>query len=90
MPKIKCKCCAYQEEANKEFFVKLIGGSAVGFGGYAWVKYIFAGTGFARPICFAIVTGGVIILAFSDQIIKWVSTKFDCPTCGQNQWELIK
>ena len=32
MPKIKCKNCGYEEEANKEFFFKLIGGGMVGFG----------------------------------------------------------
>lgn len=62
----------------------------VGFGGYAWITYIFAGTGFALIICAAIVSGGVAMLAFSDQITKWVSEKYDCPNCGKNKWDLIK
>lgn len=90
MPKIKCKTCNHDEEANKEFFFKLLGGGMVGFGGYAWITYIFAGTGFALIICAAIVSGGVAMLAFSDQITKWVSEKYDCPNCGKNKWDLIK
>lgn len=29
----------YEEEANKEFFFKVLGGGMVGFGGYTWVAY---------------------------------------------------
>ncbi len=57
MPRIKCECCGYEEEANKEFFFKVLGGGMVGFGGYAWIAYLFAGTGFALAICVAIVVG---------------------------------
>ncbi|WP_033026852.1 hypothetical protein [Pseudoalteromonas sp. BSi20429] len=90
MPKIKCKCCNFEEEANKEFFLKILGGGMVGFGGYAWIAYLFAGTGFALAICIAIVAGGVAMLAFSDQITKWVSERYDCPKCGKREWSLVK
>ncbi|WP_166172125.1 hypothetical protein, partial [Acinetobacter sp. SA01] len=73
MAYIKCKCCGYKEEANKTFFLKVMGASFVGGGFWAWVSFFFAGTGFAFAICVAIVTGGVALLAFSDQITKWVA-----------------
>ncbi|RJE76806.1 hypothetical protein BGP78_10365 [Pseudoalteromonas sp. MSK9-3] len=81
MPSIKCKCCGYKEEANKEFFFKVLGSGMVGFGGDAWVTYLFAGTEFAFALCVAIVSGGVIVLAFSDQITKWVSENLDRRKC---------
>lgn len=90
MTKSKCKCCGYEESAEKEFFLKLLGGSAVGFGFYAWIRYIFAGTGFALVICSAIIAGGAGMLAFSDEITKWISERFDCPECESNEWDLIK
>ncbi|TGA68230.1 hypothetical protein VFES401_15195 [Aliivibrio fischeri] len=90
MTKIKCKSCEYEENANKEFFLKLLGGGVVGFGFYAWIRYLFAGTGFALVICTSIIVGGVGMLAFSDEIIKWISERFDCPNCGNNEWSLIK
>ncbi|WP_270827800.1 hypothetical protein [Aeromonas sp. Y318-1] len=80
----------YEEEANKEFFFKVLGGGMVGFGGYTWVAYFFADTGFAFSICVAIVAGGVAMLAFSDEITKWVSEIFDFLGCGKNEWSLIK
>ena len=40
----------------------ILGGSAVsGFGFYSWVTYLFAGTGFALPICATLVVGGVVV-----------------------------
>lgn len=90
MPYIKCEKCGYTEEANKEFFIKALGGAFVGGGFWAWVAYFFAGTGFAFAICVAIVTGGVALLAFSDQITKWISERYDCPDCGKRAWSLKK
>ena len=43
MAYVKCKCCGYKEEANKTFFLKVMGGSFVGGGFTAWVTYFFAG-----------------------------------------------
>ena len=90
MANIECKSCSFTEEANKTFFLKVIGGSFVGGGFWAWVTYFFAGTGFAFVICVAIVTGGVGLLAFSDEITKWLAERHDCPSCGSRKWRLVK
>lgn len=90
MAYIECKGCRHREEANKTFFLKVLGGSFVGGGFWAWVTYFFAGTGFAFAICVAIVTGGVALLAFSDEITKWLSDMYDCPSCGNRTWRLVK
>lgn len=90
MAHIECKNCGYTEEANKTFFLKIIGGGFVGGGYWAWVAYLFAGTGFAFAICVAIMAGGVALLAFSDEITKWISEQYDCPTCHKREWRLIK
>lgn len=90
MADIECKNCYHKEEVNKEFFIKLIGGSFVGGGFWAWITYFFAGTGFAFGICAAMITGGVALLAFSDEITKFVSKKYKCPACGSRNWRLIK
>ncbi|WP_045457059.1 hypothetical protein [Vibrio campbellii] len=87
---IECKHCDYKEEANKSFFLKILGGGFVGGGFWAWVTFFFAGTGFAFAICVAIVTGGVALLAFSDEITHWVSERYDCPSCKKRNWRLVK
>lgn len=71
--KIRCKNCGYKEKVNKNLLFKVMGISSVGFGGYAWLTYRFAGTGRALPIVIAIITWGVITAAFSDQITKFFS-----------------
>ena len=86
---LKCKRCSYKEPINKRFFVKILGGGVAGFGFYAWVAYIFAGTGFALPICIAIVTGGIAIAAFSNEIAEWVSSRYECPNCKQKDWTIV-
>lgn len=90
MAYVECKCCGFKEEANKTFFLKVIGGVAVGGGYWAWIAYLFAGTGFAFVICVAIMTGGVALLAFSDEITKWLAERYDCPTCKERRWKLVK
>ena len=87
---IKCSACGYKETLNKRFFVKILGGAVSGFGFWAWVAYFFAGTGLALPICVALVTGGVAIAAFSDEIAEWVSSRYDCPNCGSRDWIVRK
>jgi DNA-directed RNA polymerase subunit RPC12/RpoP len=87
---IKCKKCSHKEILNKHFFIKIIGGVVTGFGFWAWVAFLFAGTGFALPICIAIVVGGVGIAAFSDEIAEWVSSKYSCPTCQKRAWSVVK
>lgn len=86
---IKCKNCGYKETLNKNFFLKILGGTISGYGFYALVAYIFAGTELALAICCAIVAGGVAIAAFSNEIAAWVSSKYDCPTCKKRDWEVI-
>ena len=57
-------------------------------GFWAWVTYLFAGTGFALPIVVAIITGGVAMLAFKEQIVQWiVSRGYKCSKCGNTSWE---
>lgn len=85
--KLKCKKCGHAETVNKRFFLKVIGVALSGGGFWAWVAYIFAGTGFALPICIAIVLGGAGLAAFSDEIAMWASKKFPCPKCGTKDWE---
>ncbi len=86
--KIKCRGCGHTEKTNLGFFVKVIGG-AMPLGGYwAWVAYIFAGTGFAMPIVIAIISGGVAMLAFKDEIVQWIVNRgHKCPRCGKVAWE---
>ncbi len=87
--RIKCKKCGYSEKTNVELFVKIIGGSMPLGGFWAWVAYLLAGTGFALPIVIAIITGGVGILVFKDQIVKWIiNQKYKCPKCGSTKWEV--
>ncbi|EGQ7962348.1 TPA: hypothetical protein ACMDVU_002881 [Vibrio parahaemolyticus] len=90
MAYVECKHCNYREEANKSFFLKVLGGGFVGGGFWAWVTFFFAGTGFAFAICVAIVTGGVALLAFSDEITQWLSDRYDCPSCNKRNWRLVK
>ncbi len=86
--KIKCKHCGYSEEVNAAFFVKIIGGAVSGFGFWAWVVYLFAGTGFALSICVAIIIGGTAIVGYSDKIVKWIiDKKYPCEKCGSVKWE---
>jgi len=86
---IKCKNCGYEEETNTDLFVKIIGG-AMPVGGYwAWVTFLFAGTGFAMAIVIAIITGGVATLMYKDEIVEWITNEgYTCPKCGENDWEV--
>lgn len=86
---IQCRKCNHYEEVNLKFFIKIIGGAVVGSGYWAWTAYLFAGTGFAMPICIAIMTGGVAMLAFSDEIVTWIAKRYDCPKCQANQWVAV-
>lgn len=86
--KITCGSCGYSEETSLGFFVKLIGGIMPVGGFWAWVTYLFAGTGFAMPIVIAIITGGVGILLFKDKIVEWVKNRgYRCPKCGDANWQ---
>lgn len=80
---IKCKKCEHKESFGMDLLVKIIGGAMPIGGFWAWVTYFFAGTGFAFPICVALVSGGVGILIFKDDIVKWLSSKYDCKNVVQ-------
>ncbi len=84
--KIVCQSCGRKEEVNKDFFLKVLGGVVSGFGFWAWTAFLFAGTGFAMPICIAIMAGGGALMAFSDEITEWVTEHYDCPQCSSNSW----
>ncbi|WP_143407375.1 hypothetical protein [Helicobacter pylori] len=70
MAYLKCKSCGHKEEMSLKFFVRVIEAALPAGGVAAWTTYLLAGTGFALPICAAIITGGVAILAFQDEIIE--------------------
>ena len=85
--KIQCKKCGYAEPTNLSLFVKIIGGAAPIGGFWAWTAYLFAGTGFALPIVAAIISGGVGMLLFKDQIVVWITNKgYKCPRCNASNW----
>jgi len=85
--KIKCKQCDHSEETSLGFFVKIIGGVMPVGGFWAWVTYLFAGTGFALPIVITIITGGTAILVFKNKIVEWIiNRKYKCPKCGAIDW----
>ncbi len=86
--KINCLNCGHSEKTTVELFVKIIGGAMPIGGFWAWSTYLFAGTGFALPIVFAIITGGTTILIFKDKIVQWVINRgYKCPKCGAVKWE---
>ncbi|GAA6972029.1 hypothetical protein VN1277_01570 [Helicobacter pylori] len=70
MAYLKCKSCGHKEETSLKFFVRVIGAALPAGGVATWTTYLLAGTRFALPICAAIITGGVTILAFQDEIIE--------------------
>lgn len=86
---LRCRRCGQLTPLTKEFFGHLIGGATIGMGMYAWLAFIFAGTGFALAICVAIMIGGAAIMSYSKEIIRWISSRYDCEQCGQNDWEII-
>ena len=88
--RIKCLDCGHSEEVTLDLFVKIIGGAAAGFGFWAWVSFLFAGTGFAMAICIAIISGGAAMLAYKNEIINWLVNKgFACKGCGGQKWTAL-
>ncbi|UOR60289.1 hypothetical protein [Helicobacter pylori] len=66
-----------------KFFVRVIGAALPAGGVATWTTYLLAGTGFALPLCIAIITRGVATLAFQDEIIEWLADKgYKCEKCG--------
>ena len=87
---IVCKNCGHYEKVNYKLFAKILGGCIAGFGYWAWVSYLFAGTGLAMPICIAIMAGGVAMVAFAEQIVGWINKTYPCPKCGKKVWTIAK
>ena len=88
--RIKCLDCGHSEEVSLDLFVKIIGGATAGFGFWAWVSFLFAGTGFAMAICIAIIVGGAAMLAYKNEIIDWLVNKgFACKMCGGQKWAAL-
>ncbi|MHA6890820.1 hypothetical protein [Ralstonia pseudosolanacearum] len=85
--KIRCETCGHEEKATVELFVKIIGG-AMPVGGFAaWVTYFFAGTGLALEIVIAMITGGIAMLFFKDEIVTWIVNRgYKCQRCGSTRW----
>ncbi|WP_031385442.1 hypothetical protein [Desulfonatronum thiodismutans] len=86
--KIKCLSCGNTTKVTVELIVKIIGGAMPIGGFYAWVTYLLAGTGLALPIVIALITGGVGILVFKDEIVEWIVNRgYKCQRCGTVKWE---
>ncbi|WP_213067194.1 hypothetical protein [Acinetobacter sp. CFCC 10889] len=86
--KIRCRSCGHSETLNKELIVTLLGGAVAGFGFWAWVSFLFAGTGFAMPLCIAIVVGGpALAIKYGDEIVEWLAKHgYNCKKCGASDW----
>ncbi|GAA6862720.1 hypothetical protein HpHNI39_07100 [Helicobacter pylori] len=90
MAYLKCKSCRHKEETSLKFFVRVIGAALPAGGVATWTTYLLAGTRFALPICAAIITGGVAILAFQDEIIEWADKGYKCEKCGKSSFVMSK
>ncbi|GHQ26784.1 hypothetical protein VN1218_08290 [Helicobacter pylori] len=90
MAYLKCKSCGHKEKTSLKFFVRVIGAALPAGGVATWTTYLLAGTGFALPICVAIITGGVTILAFQDEIIEWADKGYKCEKCGKSSFVMSK
>jgi len=85
--KIRCIKCGLSKKVTVELFVKIIGGAMPIGGFWAWVTYFLAGTGLALPIVISLITGGVAILVFKDEIVQWIVNRgYKCPECGSVKW----
>lgn len=88
--RIRCLECGHSEVVSVDLFVKILGGATAGFGFWAWVSFLFAGTGFALPICIAIAAGGTGMLILKDPIVKWIVNKgYECEKCGGKKWSAV-
>ena len=85
---IKCRKCGHYEKTSLGLFVKIIGGVMPIGGFWAWVTYLFAGTGLALTIVIAIMLGGIGMLWYKDEIVTWIiNRRYKCPKCGAVDWE---
>ncbi|GHQ15335.1 hypothetical protein VN0283_00870 [Helicobacter pylori] len=91
MAYLKCKSCGHKEETSLKFFARVIEAALPAGGFYVWVEYLLAETGFALPLCIAIITRGVATLAFQDEIIEWLADKgYKCEKCGKSSFVMSK
>ncbi len=91
MAYLKCKSCGHKEKTSLKFFVRVIGAALPAGDFYVWVEYLLARTGFALPLCIAIITGWVAILTFQDEIIEWLADKgYKCEECGESSFVMSK
>lgn len=91
MAYLKCKSCGHKEKTSLKFFVRVIGAALPAGGVATWTTYLLAGTGFALPLCIAIITRGVATLAFQDEIIEWLVDKgYKCEKCGKSSFVMSK
>ncbi|WP_197019355.1 hypothetical protein [Selenomonas sp. FC4001] len=67
----------------------VLGAATAGFGYFAWVSFLFAGTGLAMPICIAIMVGGAAMLKYSNEIAEWLGKTYPCPKCGYRVWKTV-
>lgn len=87
--KITCRNCQHKETVNLGLIVKIIGGALPIGGFWAWTTYLLAGTGLALPIVMAMIGGGIGMLLFKDNIVKWIlEKKYKCPECGNIDWQV--
>ncbi len=86
---IQCKSCGYHQKVDRKLFANVLGAATAGFGYFAWVSFLFAGTGFAMPICIAIMAGGAAMLKYSDEIAAWMCKYYPCPECGGKSWDTV-
>lgn len=86
---IVCKECGNKEQIDANLIAKILGTALVGGGVYAWVAFVFAGTGLALPICAAIVAGGVGVLNYKEEVGAWLAKQsYSCSKCGNKDWEV--
>lgn len=86
---IQCQKCGHHQKVDKKLFANILGAVTAGFGYFAWVSFLFAGTGLAMPICIAIMVGGAGMLKYSNEIASWMSQYYPCPKCGAKNWKTV-
>lgn len=88
--KIQCNNCGNLKTVNKSFIVDLFGLGMPAVGAYAWVTFLFAGTGFALPLCAAIVAGGPLLLKYKNTILESIVNRgYSCNLCGGKNWAAV-
>lgn len=88
--KIQCNHCGHLKTIDKAFIIDLFGLSSPAIGFTAWTSYLFAGTGFAMPLCAAIAIGGPLLLTYKNEILESIANKkYICSNCGEKDWGAV-